>query len=80
MTLQAKYVDRVLRAPSKREKVMGFQVQSKLDLRYSYMDDLKNLAEVAKQNNDEPVLDFIKGMVSDDDTCIESLRADIAAL
>ena len=55
------------RAGSRRQYVFGQSVPSKSDIRRDFMANMKGLAEVAQMTGDRVALDYIKGMVSDDD-------------
>tara|TARA_R100000742_G_C4181728_1_gene16627 strand:- start:149 stop:421 length:273 start_codon:yes stop_codon:yes gene_type:complete len=76
--LQATYVTRMLKAPTKGSDAWNFGIKSatKSELRKAYMTDLRNIVEVAVQNNDQDVIDFCKGCVEDDES-VEDLQAQI---
>ena len=75
--LQVKYITRVLKAPTRGEWSFNQRSDGKNDIRKAYIADLRNLMEVAKQNNDEKAMNFIKGAVSDDDDDIATMKAEI---
>tara|TARA_R100000234_G_C4949476_1_gene156682 strand:- start:106 stop:390 length:285 start_codon:yes stop_codon:yes gene_type:complete len=55
------------RAGSRRQYVFGQSVPSKSDVRRDFMSNMKGLAEIAIMEGDQAALDYIKGIVADDD-------------
>ena len=54
------------RAGSRRQYVFGQSVPGKSDIRRDFMANMKGLAEIAVMEGDQKALDYIQGIVAED--------------